>query len=148
MYVYVPGQLASKEDVDGAISFCTYLRNIWQLYIRLFVHFPVAMEICKLILQRCIFLILYLDNDHLLYHVNIYLRLHLSWFTCNIAHSILSLHSSAVSYFNLETLDFFGKFYSLRICQWFSLFVDISDIQYFAHKFYNRLRFVEGSGRD
>lgn len=47
-YVYVLDQLASKEDVGGATSFCTYLRNIWQLYIRLFVHFPVAMEICKL----------------------------------------------------------------------------------------------------
>lgn len=48
MYVCVLGQLANKEDVGGAISFCTYLRNIWQLYIRLFVHFPVAMEIYKL----------------------------------------------------------------------------------------------------
>lgn len=49
-YVYVLGQLANKEGVDGATSFCTYLRNIWQLYIRLSVHFPVAMEIYKLIM--------------------------------------------------------------------------------------------------
>lgn len=76
------------------------------------------------------------------------LRLHLSWFTCNIAHSILSFHSSAMSYFNLETFDFFGKFHSLRIRERLSLFINISNIQYFAHEFYNWLRFVEGSGRD
>lgn len=142
MCVYVLGQLASKEDVDGAASFCTYLRSIWQLYTQLSVHFPVAMEICNEInnndISPCFTFCSY----------NIRLRLHLSWFACNIAYSILSLHSSAVSYFNLETLDFFGKFHSLRIREWLSLFINISDIQHFAHKFYNWLRFVEGSGRD
>lgn len=47
MCVYVLDRLASKEDVGGAASFCTYLRSIWQLYIQLSVHFPVVMEICN-----------------------------------------------------------------------------------------------------
>lgn len=47
MCVYVLGRLASREDVGGAASFCTYLRSIWQLYTQLSVRFPVAMEICN-----------------------------------------------------------------------------------------------------
>lgn len=53
-----------------------------------------------------------------------------------------------MSYLDLETLYFFGKFHSLRIRQWFPLFVYISDIQHLAHKLYDRLCFVEGSGRN
>lgn len=83
-----------------------------------------------------------------IYHFEMYLRLHLGWFTCNIAHSIFSLHSSAVSYLDLETLYFFGKFHSLRIRQWLPLLIDISYIQHLAHKFYDRLCFVEGGGRN
>lgn len=53
--VYVLGRLASKEDVGGAASFCTYLRSIWQLYTQLSVHFPIAMEICNKINNNDVF---------------------------------------------------------------------------------------------
>lgn len=55
MCVYVLGRLASKEDVGGAASFCTYLRSIWQLYTQLSVHFPVAMEICNQVNNNDVF---------------------------------------------------------------------------------------------
>lgn len=134
--------------MGGAASFCTYLRSIWQLYTQLSVHFPVAMEICNQIgIWSITYFLMFLTFCNIT-NFNMRLRLHLSWFARNIAHSILSLHSSAVSYFNLETFDFFGKFHSLRICKRLSLFIDISYIQHLAHKFYNWLRFVKGSGRD
>jgi len=52
MCVYVPDQLAGKADVGDVISFYTYLKSIWQPYIRLSVHYPVVTEICKLINQN------------------------------------------------------------------------------------------------
>jgi hypothetical protein len=49
---------------------------------------------------------------------------------------------------DLESLDFLREFYALRIGQWFALIVDVTNVQYFAHKLNNRLGFVESRGRN
>lgn len=77
------------------------------------------------------------------YNFYVDLRLHLSGFPSYVTDSVLPSHSSAVCYFNLKSFNFFRKFNPLRICQRFSLLVDISDVQYLAHEFDNRLCLVE-----
>lgn len=44
MYAYVPVQLEDKVNVDNAVSFYIYLKNILLLYILLSDHFPIAVE--------------------------------------------------------------------------------------------------------
>lgn len=50
-----------------------------------------------------------------------------------------------MGYFNFQPFYFLSEFDSLRVSKWFSLLVYVSNIQNFAHEFYNRLRFVESS---
>lgn len=78
----------------------------------------------------------------------IYLRLHLGRFARDIADSVFSPHSPAMCDFDFQPLDFFGKLHSLRISQRFSLFVDVSDVQNFAHEFNHWLGFIESGRRD
>ena len=77
-----------------------------------------------------------------------YLRLHLSWPSCHIAHPVLSSHGAAMCDLNLETFDFFGEFNPLRVCEGFTLLVDIPYVQHFTHELYHWLRFVERSRRN
>lgn len=73
--------------------------------------------------------------------------MHLRGSTCHIAYSVFSFHCATVGDFNLKPLDFFCEFDSLRVRQWFSLVINIPNIQDFAHEFYDWLCFVEGSCR-
>lgn len=76
------------------------------------------------------------------------LRLHLCRPSCNITDPILPSHGSAVCYFDFESLDFLSEFYPLAVCEWFSLFINVPDVQYFTHKFNYRLCFIKRSSRN
>ena len=52
---------------------------------------------------------------------------------------IFSSHCSTVSYFDLQTFDFFGELDTLRVGQGFTLLRNVSDIQNFAHEVNDRL---------
>ena len=52
---------------------------------------------------------------------------------------IFSSHCSTVSYFDLQTFDFFGELDTLRVGQGFTLLRNVSDIQDFAHEVNDRL---------
>ena len=118
--VYVLDQLEDKVDVDNAISSCICLENIWIQCIQLFDHFLIVMEIWNINVLILFWFLKYWWSN--------YLRLHLSWFSCYITYSILSLHCPTVSYFNFETLDFFCKLNSLGISKRFPLFIYITNI--------------------
>jgi hypothetical protein len=82
------------------------------------------------------------------YWKTIYSRLHLCWPSRHITHSILPPHGATVCNFNLQSLDFFGKFDPLGICQRFTLLIYIPYVQNFAHEFNHRLRLVKSRCRN
>lgn len=51
-YVCALDQLEDMEDEGNVISFYIYLENISKLYTRLFVHSPIAREICKIFVLK------------------------------------------------------------------------------------------------
>ena len=63
----------------------------------------------------------------------------LSYQECHLKLPIFSSHCSAVSYFDLQTFDFFGELDTLRVGQGFTLLRNVSDIQDFAHEVNDRL---------
>jgi hypothetical protein len=77
-----------------------------------------------------------------------FLRLHLCRASGDIANTVFPPHGTTVGDLNLQTLDFLGEFDSLGVCQRFSLFIDIPDIQHLTHELNHRLRFVESRGRN
>ena len=74
--------------------------------------------------------------------------LQLSWSPGHVTDSILPPHGSAVGDLDLQSFDLLRELDSLRIRQGFSLLVDVTNVQDFAHEFDDRLCLVKGSGRD
>ena len=60
---------------------------------------------------------------------------------------IFSSHCSTVSYFDLQTFDFFGELDTLRVGQGFTLLRNVSDIQDFAHEVNDRLSWKNGGNK-
>jgi hypothetical protein len=66
-------------------------------------------------------------------------RLHLSRPPGDVANAVLSPHVPAVSYLDLEPLDFLGKLDALRVRQQLPLVLEVHHVQHFAQKLHNRL---------
>ena len=71
--------------------------------------------------------------------------LHLCRLTSHITHAIFSTHCSAMCDLDLQALDLFGEFDSLRVGQRFTLLSNVTDIQHFTHEINDRLGFVKRS---
>lgn len=91
--VFVLDQLVNTANEDIAISCDVSRRNISPLYIRPFVRFPIATEICE-------------ENDeHQPSTSDAPLRLVLGRFSRHITNAILSFHISTMSDFDFQTYD-------------------------------------------